>query len=529
MAKTFPVVIIGSGAAGGMMAWALTRAGIECCMLDAGPLVDFDKQREMRPVFELPFRGLGTPGRFPHVTQASEWDENVWLDEKENPYSYPPDDPYYWVRIRMIGGKTTRWGRASWRLSDLEFKCKDHDGFGENWPVSLAELSPFYDRAEPMFRVQGRNEGLPQLPDGKLLADDSADSPANKRFILAAEKRGIRITKPRRATGTLASSVNLLLPDAMETGKLTLTPNAIAREISVDPKTGLANGVHFIDRRTKRDYFVAARVVVAGCSTLETVKLLLNSKSPRWPNGLGNSNGVLGHYLFDQIYVKNVVQAVVPEAKASRKQRGITGGAGYVVRFRNLKPNQKENGFIRGYTYDFGSGGTPNPRYIPKYGEPLLRELAELQGTSFSLTTMGEVLPRFENQAQIDPELKDAWGIPALKITHRYTDNEFAMAKDSMEVASELCREAGFEILESHAQMVPPGESIHELGGCRMGSDPKKSMLNQWNQCHDVKNLFVTDGSSFVTGGAQNPTLTILALSMRAGEYLADKMKKNEL
>lgn len=529
MPKKFPVVIVGSGAAGGMAAWTLTKLGIECCLLDAGPMIDIEKQRELRAVYDLPFHGFGTPGRFPHVTQASEFDENVWADEKQNPYSYPLNDPYYWVRIKMIGGKMNRWGRASWRLSDLEFKCKDHDGFGENWPVSLAELSPFYDRVEPMFKVQGRNEGIPQLPDGKLILDESPDSPANKRFIEAATKRGIHITKPRRATGTLASSLNLLLPEALETGKLSLVPNAVAREITVDPKTGLANGVSFIDRRSKREFWVGGERIIVGASTLESVRLLLNSKSPRWPNGLGNSNGVLGHYLFDQIYVKNVVQAIVPEARQSRGQKGVTGGGGYICRFRNLKKDQRENGFIRGYTYDFGSGGTPNPRYLHGYGESMLKELADVQSASFAATTMGEVLPRFENVAKVDPKLKDAWGIPALHIQHRYTENEHKMAEDSRQVAEELCRAAGFEVLESHAQMVPPGESIHELGGCRMGEDPKKSMLNRWNQSHDVKNLFVVDGSSFVCGGAQNPTLTILSLSMRASEYLADKMKRQEL
>ncbi|MDX2180898.1 MAG: GMC family oxidoreductase [Bryobacteraceae bacterium] len=528
MPKTFSAVIVGSGASGGMAAWVLTRAGIDCCVLEAGPLVDFERQRELRPVYELPFRGFGTPGRFPHVTQASEFDENLWLDEKQNPYSHPANDPYFWVRIRMAGGKMNRWGRASWRLSDLEFKARDHDGFGENWPVEYATLAPYYSRVEPMFKVQGRNEGLPQLPDGVLLEDGSPDSPANARFIAAAAKRGIRITKPRRATGTLASSLNLLLPDAAATGKLTLVPNAIAREIAFDAKTGRVNGIHYLDRRSKRDFFIGAKAVVLGASTLETVRLLLNSASPRWPQGLGNASGTLGRYLFDQIYVKNVVQALVPEARASRQGRSQTGGAGYICRFRNVEKSEKLP-FLRGYTYDFGSGGAVNPRYIPKYGEPLMREIADLGSASFSLTTMGEVLPRYENRASIHPTLKDDWGIPALHIEHRYTANERAMAKDSMEVASELCRDAGFEILEAHSQMVPPGESIHELGGCRMGADRKTSMLDQWQQSHEIPNLFAMDGSTFVTGGAQNPTLTILALAMRSSERLAERMKSGEL
>jgi choline dehydrogenase-like flavoprotein len=521
------VLIIGSGAAGGMAAHTLTKLGVKCLMLDAGPMLDYDRQRVLRPVHDLPYRGFGRPGRFPHVTQATEFDANLWSDEKKNPYTYNPDDPFYWVRMRLIGGKTLRWGRASWRLSDFELKSKDHDGFGENWPVSNADLAPYYSRAEPLFRVTGRNEGLPQLPDGNLIPDESNDSVSVQRFIASAAKMGVPTTKQRVATGTLASSANLLLPDALATGNLTIIPNAVVRELTVDPNTGRVNGASFVDRVSKRDFTVPAKVVIVGASTLESCRLLLNSKSRRHPNGLGNSSGVLGHYLFDQIYVKSVVTAIVPEARGGRPPRNLIGGGGYVVRFRNLKSREKN--FLRGYTYDFGSGGTPNPKYIPLYGEPLLKEIAQLQNSSFSMTTMGEVLPRFENHVRINPEVKDEWGIPALHITHRYTDNEHEMAKDSMNVAEEICRGAGFEILAKHSQMVPPGESIHELGTVRMGDNPKTSVLNRWNQSHDVKNLFVVDGSSFVSGGAQNPTLTILALSMRASEWLAGEMKKGNL
>lgn len=527
MAKTYDVLIIGSGAAGGMAAWVLARGGADCLMLDAGPLIDYDKQRVMKAVSELPYRGFGKPDRFPHITQASEFDANMWADEQENPYTYPKDDPYYWVRIRAVGGRTLRWGRASWRLSDYEFKCRDHDGEGANWPLSYKEIAPFYDRVEPMFHVMGRNEGLPQMPDGRILTDESPDSESVKRFRAACQKRGIPHTKPRRATGTLASSYNLLLPQALETGKLTLTPNAVVREITVDPGTGLANGAIFIDRRSKREYQVKARTVVLGASTLESVRILLNSTSARFPKGLANSSGLLGHYLFDQFYVKNTVVAIVPEARGGKGGRGLMGGGGYVPKFRNIQRNEKK--FLRGYAWDFGSGMTPSPRYLPLFGEELLKEMAELQGAGFSLTTMGEVLPKKENFARINPEARDHWGIPSLHITHQYGDNEFAMARDAMETASQLCRDAGFEVLAAHSQMVPPGESIHEIGGCRMGADARASVLNGWNQSHDVKNLFVVDGSCFVSGGVQNPTLTILALSMRAGEYILDQRRKGNL
>ncbi|MEX2260479.1 MAG: GMC family oxidoreductase [Bryobacteraceae bacterium] len=520
MASSPDVLIIGSGASGGMAAHTLTKLGIPCLMLDAGPAVDFERQRSLRAVYDLPYRGFGRPGRFPHVTQANEFNGNVWADEKLNPYTYPENDPYYWVRIRLMGGKTLMWGRASWRLSDYEFKCKDHDGFGENWPISYADLAPYYDRVEPMFRVSGRKEGLPQLPDGVFIPDESRDSVSVQRFLASAGRMKIPTTKQRRATGQLASSVNLLLPEALATGRLTIVPNAVVREISVDRNTGLANGAHFVDRRTGRDYHASARVVVVGASCLESTRILLNSR-------IANSSGVLGRYLFDQFYIKSVITCIVPEARGGRAPRGLMGGGGYIVRFRNLAEREKK--FIRGYAYDFGSGGSPAPGYFPLYGAALQKELADTAGAGFGMTTMGEVLPRHENRVRINPELKDAWGIPSLHIEQRYTDNEYEMARDSMHVADELCRGAGFEVLAKHAQMVPPGESIHELGTCRMGGDPKKSVLNKFNRSHDVKNLFVVDGSSFVSGGSQNPTLTILALSMRASEYMAEKMRTREI
>ena len=515
------VLIIGSGASGGMAAHTLTKKGINCVMLDAGPPVDYERDRTLKSVYELPYRGFGQPGRFPHVTQANEFTANLWADEKENPYTYDAKDPYYWVRVRLIGGKTLLWGRASWRLSDYEFKGKDHDGFGDNWPIGYKDLAPYYDRAEPMFRVAGRKEGFPQLPDGIFLPDQSTpDSESIRRFCAAAKARDIPTTQQRRATGQLASSTNLLLPDALATGKLTIVPNAVVREITTDRNSGLVNGALFLDRHSRREMQVKARIVMVGASCLESTRLLLNS-------GIANSSGVLGHYLFDQIYVKNTVQAVVPEARNGKASRTLMGGSGYIPRFRNLTTREKN--FIRGYAVDFSSGGTPHPRYFPLYGEALQKELNSVTGAGFSMTAMGEVLPRFDNHVRIDKNVKDAWGIPALHIQQKYTDNEFEIAKDAMNTLDELCRAAHFEVLAKHSQMVPPGESIHELGTCRMGADPKKSVLNRWNQSHDIKNLFVIDGSSFVSGGSQNPTLTILALSMRASEFLAEQMRSGTL
>jgi choline dehydrogenase-like flavoprotein len=340
-----------------------------------------------------------------------------------------------------------------------------------------------------------------------------------QRFIAAAEKRSIPVTKMRRATGRgqFASSFNLLLPDAMDTGNLTIVPNAVVREITTDRNTGLVNGVNFIDRQSGREMHAKARVAIVGASCLESTRILLNSK-------IANSSGALGHYLLDQFYITQGVQAIVPEAKDGKAPRGLMGGGGYAPRFVNLKKG-KEQDFIRGYAFDFGTGGSPDPKFIPGYGAEHEKTVRSLQGAGVSVTIMGEVLPRYENYVEPDKTVTDAWGIPVLRFHAKYSDNEFKMARHAMNTFAEVCENAGFEVLTKHDQMWPPGYSIHELGTCRMGDDPKKSVLNKWNQSHDIKNLFVVDGSSFVTGGYQNPTMTILSLSMRASEYLAEQMR----
>ncbi len=522
--KEYDVLIVGSGASGGMAAYTLTRMGVSCLMLEAGPLPDFERDRKLRPVYDLPFRGFGKPGRLPHVFQADEFNANIWADETRNPYTHPKNEPYNWVRVRLVGGKSLFWARMSFRLSDYEFKAKDHDGFGDNWPIGYADLAPFYDRVEPIFRVVGRKEGLPQLPDGVFVEDKAPYSESIQRFAAAAKKQGIPVTKVRRSLGDgrLASSFNLLLPEALSTGKLDIVPYAVAREVTLDKKSGRADGVLFVDPRSGREMRARARAVVLGASCLESTRLLLNS-------GIANSSGVLGRYLIDQFYITGSVEATVPEARDGKAPRGLMGGGAYVPRFRNLDRNRQRSDFIRGYAVDFYSGGTPDPKYFPAYGADLEKELESARGAGMSFTTMGEVLSRYENHVRIDDQTVDAWGIPALRIETRYTDNEFNMAKDAIATLSELCRDAGFEVLASHDQMQPPGYSIHELGTCRMGADPRTSVLNQWNQSHDVKNLFVVDGSSFVTGGTQNPTLTIMALAMRSSEYLAEQLRTGTL
>jgi choline dehydrogenase-like flavoprotein len=521
--KQHDVLIVGSGHSGGMAAKILTQKGISCLMLNAGPEADLTRDRTMKSAYELPYRGFSQPGRLPHVFQANEYNANQWVDEKEIPYTHPPEAPYNWVRVRLLGGRSLFWARQSFRLSDYEFKAADIDGTGDNWPISHDDLAPFYSRVEEIFRVSGRKEGWPQFPDGNFV--DSSfppDTDTIKRVTELANKRGIGVSKWRFAQGRdgLASSINLLLPDALATGKLDIVENAIVREISVDKNTGLANGAYFLDRHSGREMHVKARAVVLAAGCLETTRLLLNSH-------ICNSSGVMGHYLVDQMYGVSVV-ASVPEARGGKAPANLMGGSAFIPRFRNLNKKDKRD-FIKGYCLNISSGGDASPNFFPLYGEELQQKLDSYTGSCVSAGIFGERVARYENHVRIDKDVKDAWGIPVLHIEARDSQNESNLRRDAANTAEELFHEAGWDVICKTDQVNPPGYSIHEVGTCRMGDNPKTSVLNKWCQSHDMKNLVVVDGASFVTCGWQNPTMTILALSMRASEYLGEQMRQGNV
>lgn len=518
--KKVDVLIIGSGHTGGMAAKILTQKGIACTMLDAGPMIDWEKDRTLKPASQLPYKGFDAPGRHPHIFQASEFSANQWVDEKVIPYNYPAGQQYNWVRVRSLGGRSPYWGRQSFRLSDYEFKCKDHDGFGENWPISLKDLAPFYDRVEEIFQVTGHHDNLPQYPDGNFVKDNSPWSPAMQRFVDAGKKMGVPVTKARSSRGRdgMAASLNLLIPDAVATGKLTTITNAIVRKITTDKNTGKVDGVIFIDRHSHREMVLKARVVIVACGTLETTRLLMIS-------GLANSSGLLGHHLCDQIYGAGI-SASVPEARGGKSRE--TGGGALIPRFRNI--DSKTSGFLRGYAVNVSSSNGPmDPRWFPEYGAALDKKLDEYNGTGFTTNIMGETLGHYENHVSLNKQVLDAWGMPTLTISTKYGTNEDNMAKDMVDTTAAMAEAAGFEVLVKNYKYNPPGYSIHEQGTARMSDDKKKGVVNQWNQTHDHSNMFITDASVFVCAGWQNPTITMCALAMRASEYLAEEMRKGNV
>lgn len=563
--KRYDAIIIGSGASGGMAAKELTARGFEVLVLEAGPMIDPLRDFAMNKwSYESMYRGFGPPG-WKQTEQwmqdtAGEFSRHFYVKDTEHPYTTDPGKPFLWVRARIVGGKTLHWGRLSWRFSDLDFKAASHDGFDVDWPVDYQEISPYYDKAEEWIGVSGNRDGLWWQPDGNFLPP-MAFTCGERRLKSATEQLGWKLIQPRVAmltavkdhhrkygraqchycgscgngctVGAMFNSLSSTLPAAAATGKMTLRPNSIVRFIKTDPGTGMAKGVAVVDRVTHQELEFTGKVVIVAASTLESTRLLLNSKSDQHPNGLGNSSGVLGHYLVDH-FGGTGASGVFPmfAGRDTINEDGKSSGI-FVPRFRNLDAKTKMARFLRGYGFEGGSsiGGFPgNARGTAGFGSEFKKQVRRWYVAPVSLTTRANMLSRFENYVEIDPDgVVDAWGIPVLKVQIQHSDNEREMAKDAAESATEILRRAGAENISTSVSMTAPGRIIHELGTARMGRDPKTSVLNKYNQTHDVKNVFVTDGAAFVGAANQNPTLTILALTMRACDYLAEEFKRGNL
>lgn len=581
LATTYDAVIVGSGAAGGMAAHVLTSHGLKVLLLEAGKYQDTSKiLHSMQWPYDHPRRGrmpsdihalnlneynirqspYAQGSQFKKVesyvqrSSFSDYSKTLVVDEKENPYS---GTRYAWVRSRIVGGKTNIWGRLALRLSNYDFKAKDHDGWGENWPISYEDIAPYYDRVDRLLGVSGFPEHLPQMPDGIFQRPVKLTySELHMRQTLQTISRtltpyragvatdGVKNKYRSRCYGRGAchrhvggcdihaafdSPTGLIRP-AMDTGNLTLRPNSTVFEVTVDKNTGKATGVSFLDSETHKSYQVKAKTVVLAASTLESARLLLLSKSSLYPNGLANSSEHVGHNFCEHIMGPSV-SGFMPElvGKPRTLDDGKPGGF-YIPRFRNLTTRQPD--FIRGYGFEGGSGCgmiAPTAFSIAGFGEEYKKNVRTHAGAVISMGGFGEVLARYDNAVGIDPELKDAWGIPVLRFSYRFGENEFNMCKDMAKTAREMFEAAKFEVVHSSEQPLPEGWSIHEMGTSRMGNDPKTSVLNQFEQSHDVKNLFVVDGSSFVCASAQNPTWTIMALCWRSCDHLADQLQKQEI
>lgn len=579
---TYDAIVVGSGAAGGMAAHVLTSHGLRVLLLEAGKKIDIDAElKSMEWPYDHPRRGDMPPTyhalslneytvRNPPYAQGlphqkvfsyvqgwsgSDYSTNVVVNEQDHPYT---GTHYAWVRARLLGGKTNIWGRLALRMSDYDFKAKSHDGYGDDWPISYADIEPYYDRVDRYLGIAGVKEGLDYLPDsifqrptrlnaaevhlrstlakmGRVLtpyrAGVTTDGLKDNKYRSRCYGRG---ACNRRAGGcdihaAFDSPTGLIYP-AMDTGHLTLRTNATAHEVTVDPSSGKARGVAFIDSVTKKRYEAKGRVVVVAASTLESARLLLLSTSQSHPSGIGNSSGHVGHNFCEHVMGPSVHGLVKDQVGKPRTLDDGRPGGFYIPRFRNLKDQRSD--FIRAYGFEGGSGVgmvPGNAFSTPGFGSAYKKQVRDYAGAFISIGAFGEVLSRYENEVSIDPEVKDRWGIPVLRFNYRFGDNERKMAADMAVAGREMFETAGIEVLHADSDILTEGWSIHELGTARMGADPKTSVLNQFQQSHDVKNLFVVDGSSHVNAACQNPTWTIMALAWRSCDYLADQLQKGAL
>jgi choline dehydrogenase-like flavoprotein len=546
------VVIVGSGAGGGMAAHELTAAGADVLMLEAGPMWDTRADGFMfKWPYDSPRRGASTPQQ-----QFGEYDAGLggWSLDGE-PYTVAGGEQFDWFRTRMLGGRTNHWGRISLRYGPDDFKRRSKDGLGDDWPIGYDDVAPYYDRVDRLIGIFGSREGLPNDPDGIFQPppeprcwERMIKQGADRLNITCIPSRLSILTRPLNgrsachwcgqcnrgcATRSNFSSPTVLLPPALDTGRLTIIPNAMAREVLVDDR-GLAAGISYVNKDDGREYQVRGRVVVLAASACETARLLLNSKSPLFPDGLANSTGNVGKYLTDN--TGSDVAGFMPQLMDNVPHNEDGSGGAHL--FMPWWLDNSRLDFPRGYHIEIW-GGRRMPGYgfmggIQRlagggYGRQLKEDYRRYYGSIIGFSGRGEMIPNEDSYCEIDPNTVDRWGIPVLRFHFQWSDHEILQVRHMQETFRELIetlggtptsampsREQGYGILAG-------GRIIHELGVTRMGDDPATSVVNANCQAHEVRNLFVADGGPFVTNGDKNPTWTILALAMRTSEYIVQQ------
>lgn len=554
----FDAIVIGSGITGGWAAKELCEAGLKVLMLERGRNVEHikDYTTEHKAPWEMPFRGEGSQqeNQRDYALQSTHWlfneySQQYFVKDVDHPYISDPEHPFKWYRGYQVGGRSLIWGRQSLRWSDLDFEANARDNHGIDWPIRYRDIAPWYDYVEDFIGVSGEALGLPQLPDGKFLPPmpfncaeqffkEKVEATYTDRVI--AMGRAAVNTVPHRgrgachycgpcergcSVGAYFSTQSSTLPAARATDNLTLKADQIVERINYDNDSERASSVSVIDANThvRRDY--TARVIFVCASTVASNHILLNSRSEAFPTGLGNSSGTLGHYLMDHAFAV-AVTARFP-GMSDRYFYGNRPNTIYVPRFQNLADSEQTEGFIRGYAYQ-GRAWRPGWRRgysLPGFGKDFKQELRRPGPWVLVLVTEGECLPRYNNAIELDEKLTDKWNIPQIRIRFDWGENELKLAEDGRQQAVAMAETAGCEILSSSNQLMPGGAGIHEMGGIRMGRNPDESVLNGYNQMHEIPNVFVTDGSCMTSSGWTNPSLNYMALTARACAYAVEQLK----
>jgi choline dehydrogenase-like flavoprotein len=555
--NTYDAIVVGSGMSGGWAAKELTEKGLKTLVLERGRHVEHvkDYPTALKEPWELPYGNdvtiedqLAAPVQ-KAVYNYKQDTKHFFVKDADHPYNQVK--PFNWMRGYQTGGKSLMWSRHCFRLSDLDFEANAKEGIGIDWPIRYRDIAPWYDYVEDFVGISGENAGLPQLPDQRLLPplemnclelhmrERMAKHYKDRKMIVA---RVAVLTRPHNGRGACQSrnlcargcpygayfsSNSATLPAAAKTGNYTLRPFSIVHSLIYDADKNRVTGVRVIDAETRETFDYFAKVVFLNAGALNSTAILMNSTSRHFPNGFANSSGVLGHYLMDHQetgIAMGFLDGLAEKYYVGRKPNGM-----YIPRFRNI--TEKRTDYTRGFAYECYSGRSNWTRGndLPGMGADFKAEITKPGPWWMYLVAYGECLPEFKNKVSLNTDRKDKWGLPTLDLDMEYGPNEIAMAKDMAASATEMLEVGGFKNVFPIPNKPVPGGTIHEMGTARMGNDPKTSVLNRFNQCHDVPNVFVTDGSCMVSTACQNPSLTYMALTARACDHAVKELKKGNL
>ena len=566
--EVFDAIVVGSGIAGGWAAKELTEKGLKTLMVERGRPVEHRKDYigEGLKAWQMPFRGAVEKALVDeqHYVQKkcyafNDATKHFFGNDKDFPYSTPKDKPFDWIRGNQLGGKSLLWHRQSYRWSDHDFNSNARDGEGVDWPIRYKDIEQWYDKVELHAGISGSTENLEILPDSQFLPPFEMNAVEKEmkariekkwstRKLIIGRTAHLSVPAPHHLAqgrlqcqarnecqkgcsfGAYFSTQSSTLPSALATNNLSIATNSIVHSVIYDPKTNRATGVRVIDAETleTREYF--AKVIFLCASTLGTTQIMLNSVSESFPTGIANSSGALGHYLMDHLYGAGAmgrVEGFEEDYYSGRRPIGLV-----MPRFRDY--NEKSPNFKRGYFYMAGAQRA-NWEHIGTsdgFGADFKAAIRQPGPWYFNLSGSGEMLPRYENQVSLHPTLKDKWGMPQLHIDCSFSDNDWKMMEDIADTAANMLEAIGLKDVKKDIRAKRdwnPGLSIHEMGTARMGKDPKTSVLNGWNQAHDVPNLFVTDGACMTSSASQNPSLTYMALTARAADYAVQQLKLGKI